>query len=162
MSRVLFKLSLVLYLLGLYGSGFGQKAAAGVLEWSWGKQETKLVKPAGKVWLALCTVEVKVSDTGASITEAGYTGYVKKEILAANISEASEGATCTIENTKEELFAACTAGSSTVISWALTDKAGLKEGVLIMFGQATSTVISTTQTPPTIAVKALKGELKAT
>lgn len=138
-------------------SGYSRAAAAGGLSWSWGKAETLFKKPA-KVFLALCTVVPTSSSTGTSITEAtGATGYARKEVPVASIAEAVEGATSTIETNAELVFAAITAGSATVIAWALVD--ALTVGNIVMWGTATSTVISSTQTPPTIAAKALKGEV---
>lgn len=139
-------------------SGFSRKCAAGALNFFTGKEES-LAKPA-KVYLALCTVVPTSSSTGVTITEAtGATGYARKEVAAAAWNAAVEGATSTIETNVEEIFAAITAGSATVIGWALCDKAGTSEGNVIMWGTCTSTVISSTQTPPTIAAKALKLEL---
>jgi hypothetical protein len=56
-------------------------------------------------------------------------------------------------NSSAITFAAITAGSATVIGWALCD--ALTVGNVLAWGTATSTVISATQTPPTIAIGAL-------
>jgi hypothetical protein len=139
-------------------SGFSRKLAAGLLGHSWGKTES--AKPA-KVYLALCTVVPTSSSTGATITEAtGATGYARKEVPVASIEAAAEGETSSIKTSAELVFAEITAGSATVIGWALTDKSGVGEGNVIMWGTATSTVISSTQTPPKVATGALEGTLK--
>lgn len=97
-------------------------------------------------WLALCTVVPEDSKTGSTITEAGYTGYARLKIEASAMSAASGGS----KTTSEALtFAACTASSSTIIGWATCDASTV--GNMLYWGSATSTVISTTQTPPTIA-----------
>lgn len=140
-------------------SGFSRKAAKGALDFFWGKEES-LAKPA-KVFLALCTVEPTSSSTGATITEAtGATGYARLEVPVANIKKAEELATSIINTTAELTFAAITAGSATVIAWALCDSVTTGAGNVIMWGSATSTVISSTQTPPKIASGALEGQLK--
>lgn len=160
MRRALAQIVLLLYLTGLYGSGFGRKAGAGVLEWAMGKAETKLKKPAA-VYVALCTVEVKESNTGSTITEVSYTTYARLKLEAADISEATEAQPSVIEwPLTEKTFAAVTAGGGTVVSWAVCT--ALTVGDVITFGQCSSTVLSTTQTPPTVSAKAMKAELKAT
>ncbi len=101
-------------------------------------------------YLALTTVAVAETHTGSTITEAAYTGYARKAVAPADMSAASAGAT---SNSVAQTFAACTAGTSTVIGWAFCS--ALTAGNVLMFGTCTSTVISTTQTPATIAISAL-------
>lgn len=103
-----------------------------------------------KVYLALCTSVPEDSKTGTTIAEASYTGYARKQVEAASLSAAASG---TKKNSAEITFAECTASSSTIIGWALCD--ALTVGNMLYWGTATSTVISTTQTPPKIAVEAL-------
>lgn len=104
-------------------------------------------------YLALTTVAVTDSMTAATITEASYTGYARKSVASADWAASVSGAG-TKANTNSLTFAACTAGSSTVIGWALCSSSS-GAGDVIMYGTCTSTVISTTQTPPTVAVGAL-------
>jgi hypothetical protein len=157
MRTLKLNLAIAFLLAGSFLSGFSRKTAAGVLGHTWGK--TELAKPA-KVYLALCTVVPTNSSTGATITEAtGATGYARKEVPAASIATAAEGATSSIETNAELVFAAISAGSATVVGWALVDSPTVGEGNVVMWGTCTSTVISSTQTPPTVAAKALKGEL---
>ena len=101
-------------------------------------------------YLALCTAAVTDASTGSSITEANYTGYARKAIAAADMSAASGGSKT---NSAAITFAACTAGTSTVTYWAICD--ALTAGNVLCWGTCTSTVISTTQTPATIAVGGL-------
>jgi hypothetical protein len=112
--------------------------------------------PTDPVYLALTTVAVAETDTGATITEANYTGYARKAIAAADMGAASGGSK---SNTAQQQFANATAGSSTVIGWATADASGTGAGNVILFGTCTSTVISATQTPATIGVGVLVGTL---
>ena len=139
---------------------FSQALTASILNNYFKASETPVAKPA-KIYLSLLTVVPTAASTGASVTEAvAATGYAKKEIAAAAMHAAVEGSTSSIENELEEIFAAIIAGEATVIAWCLTDKAGAKEGNMLAWGTATSTVISSTQTPPTIKAGGLKLELK--
>jgi hypothetical protein len=132
-------------------SGFSQTFAKKVLEVITGK--AALSTPTA--WLALCTVVPTATSTGATITEAGYTGYARKEIPAGEWNAAVSGSPSSIANHAKLEFAACTAGSSTVIGWALCDSGSTGAGNVIMWGTATSVVISSTQTPATVAAEIL-------
>lgn len=104
--------------------------------------------------LALCTVVPDSSKTGATITEANYTGYARQAIAAAGWNAGAAGgagAASTTSSNGAITYAACTAGSSTILGWALCDAIGTGAGNMLWWGSATSTVISTTQTPATIA-----------
>lgn len=105
-------------------------------------------------YLALCTVAVGETDTGSTITEANYTGYARKSMAASDLSAASAGSKT---NSNAITFAACTAGSSTVIGWAQC--AASSAGNIGVYGTCTSTVISTTQTPATVAIGGLVANL---
>jgi hypothetical protein len=141
-------------------SGFSQKAAASSLNYRWGKEDAPLSKPA-KVFLALTTVVPTSSSTGVTITEAtGAVGYARKEVPVANIKAAVEGETSVIETTAELVFNNIESGEATVIGWALVDSAETNKGNAIMWGTCASTVISATQTPPTVGSGKLRGELK--
>lgn len=107
-------------------------------------------------FLALTTVVPDSSKTGSTITEANYTGYARLSVAAASWAAAvsgGAGAASSIANSATLTFAACTAGTSTVIGWALCTAATV--GNVLAWGSATSTVISTTQTPATVASGAL-------
>ncbi len=103
------------------------------------------------IYLALCTAVPTDASVGATLTEAGYTGYARLVIAAADLSAAASGSKT---NSNALTFAACTAGTSTVIGWAIVDSAS-GAGNVLYWGTCTSTVISTTQTPATIAVGGL-------
>lgn len=104
------------------------------------------------VALALCTVVPDDAKTGATITEAGYTGYARKAVAASDLNAAASGQSM---NANALTFAACTASSSTIIGWALCDSSSTGAGNMLYWGTCTSTVISTTQTPATIAIGGL-------
>jgi hypothetical protein len=153
----------IMFLLALWWltsafSGFSRATALSTLNhWFRGKDEP-VAKPA-KQWLKLLTVVPTSSSTGATVTEAtGAEGYAPKEIPFADM-EGTEGETAVVQNAVEELFAAITGGTATVVAWCITDKGGPKEGNITAWGTATSTVISATQTPPMIKAKGLRIEL---
>lgn len=119
---------------------------------------TKTAYTPAANYLALTTVAVVTGDTGATITEATYTGYARKVIAAADWNAATSGAPATVTTNVAETFGACTAGTSTIIGWALvTTTSGA--GDILQYGTATSTVISTTQTPPVVAAAGLNMSL---
>ena len=112
---------------------------------------TPFVSP---VYLCLCTTVPDSSKTGATIVEATYTGYARQSLAAAAWNSASSGgagAASSTSNNGTITFPACTGGSSTIIGWALCDSATTGAGNMILWGSCTSTVISTTQTPATVA-----------
>ena len=102
------------------------------------------------IYMALCTVIPTDASTGTSITEATYTGYARKEVLATDLSAAASGSKT---NSAAITFAACTAGTSTIIGFAITD--ALTLGNIIYWGTTTSKVIDVNNTPPTVAVSGL-------
>jgi hypothetical protein len=119
-----------------------------VLDGTFGDPATAVI--TAPTYLALCTSVPTDASTGTTIVEANYTGYARKSIAAADMSAASAGSKT---NGNAITFAACTSGSSTLIGWALCDASTV--GNVVCWGTATSTVISTTQTPATIAVGGL-------
>ena len=104
------------------------------------------------VFLALCTTQPTDASTGSTIVEATYTGYARASVAAADMSAAGSGSKT---NSNAITFAACTAGTSTIVGWAICTTAGTGTGNVLAKGNCTSTVVSTTQTPATIAVSGL-------
>lgn len=101
-------------------------------------------------YLGLTTVAVNDSDTSATVTEANYTGYARLNIPGSDWNAAT-GTTAAATTANQKLFAACTAGSSTVIGWFLSPiSTTAGAGNITYFGTCTSTVISVTQTPATV------------
>lgn len=105
------------------------------------------------VAIALLTVAPTAASTGASVTEANYTGYARLKVEAASLNAASSQKST---NSAKLEFAACTAGSSTVVGFILVDSTTTGAGNALYWGTTTSTVISTTQTPATVAANALE------
>ncbi len=118
-----------------------------MLDHLFGDPATTITAPT---YLALCTTVPTDASTGSTIVEATYTGYARKSVAASDMSAAASGSKT---NSAAITFAACTNGTSTIIGWALCDAA--TTGNVLCWGTATSTVISTTQTPATIAIGAL-------
>ena len=135
---------------------FSEYAAQAVLAHATGK--TAWTMPT--VYVALCTVLPTSTSTGATLTEATYTGYAR--LATSGDWGATVAATpSTISNSIALTFAACTAGTSTVVGFALVDSATTGAGNVIAWGSCASTVISTTQTPATFAIGALELTLTA-
>ena len=102
------------------------------------------------VYLALCTTVPTDTSTGSTIVEATYTGYARKAVAAADLTAAASGSKT---NSSAITFDPCTAGSSTIIGFAMCDASTV--GNVLYWGTCTSTVISTTQTPATVAIGGL-------
>lgn len=99
------------------------------------------------IYMALCTVVPTDASTGSTITEANYTGYARKQINASDLSAAASGSKT---NSAAITFANCTAGTSTIVGFAICDASTL--GNIICWGDCASTVISATQTPATFPI----------
>ena len=106
--------------------------------------------------MALCVAPAPTSSsTGASITEASYTGYARQTIAAAGFNAASAADPTVATNASTITFGNCTAGTATLVGFLIADSATVAAGNALWYGTLTSTVISTTQTPPTVAAGAL-------
>lgn len=104
------------------------------------------------VYMALCTTAPTDASTGATLVEATYTGYARKEILATDLSAANgSGKT----NSAAITFAACTGSTSTIVGFAVCDSATTGAGNVLLWGTTTSKVIDTSNTPATVAIGAL-------
>lgn len=101
--------------------------------------------------LGLWTSAVTDASTAATAGELAYTTYARQGISATNMSPAAAGS---VTNDVAITFPAVTAGGGTVTFWMLCSSAS-GAGDNICWGTATSTVISTTQTPPTVAIGGL-------
>lgn len=130
------------------GASFSDYLEAKALEHITGK--ASYTEPT--FWLALCTVVPEDSKTGSTITEASYTGYKRLKVEGSKWTVSGTSPTAIKNNVKLE-FAACTEGSSTVIGWAGCDAETV--GDMLVWGTATSTVISVTQTPAQVAAENL-------
>jgi hypothetical protein len=121
-----------------------------ILDHALGK--TAFTMPA-VVAMALCTVIPTDASTGATLTEATYTTYARKTLTPASDLNAAASGTST--NALAITFAACTAGSSTIVGFAICDSATISAGNVLYWGTTTSKVIDVNNTPPTIAVSGL-------
>jgi hypothetical protein len=105
--------------------------------------------PYLRLWTSALTDASDASTSG----EAAYTGYAALAIATSDMSAAASGSKT---NSATLTFAACTGGSSTITYWGVFDGTGTTSATkLLVWGTCTSTVISTTQTPPTIAAGGL-------
>ena len=132
-------------------AGFSDAVENKVLDHVFGDGTYTVTSP---VYLALTTVAVTDTMTGSTITEANYTGYSRLAINATDMNAASGGSKT---NGNALTFPACTAGSSTVIGFAICSAS--TGGDVILYGTLPSVTISTTQTPATIAAGALTATL---
>lgn len=122
-----------------------------LLDHSLGKSAYTMPQP----YLALCTVVPEDSKTGSTITEASYTGYARKKVEASVLNAAASGKS---KNNAKLEFPECTAGSSTIIGWALIDASAVGTGNGLYWGTCTSVAISTTQTPAIVPAEQLNIE----
>ena len=107
---------------------------------------------AAAVYVALCTTIPTDASLGTNIVEANYTGYARLLINASDMSAAAAGSKT---NSAALTFAACTAGSSTIVGFAIVDNATTSLGNIHYWGTTTSKLIDTSNTPPTIAIGGL-------
>lgn len=107
---------------------------------------------ATAVYLALCTTIPTDASLGTNIVEATYTGYARLLINASDMSAASAGSKT---NSAALTFAACTAGTSTIVGFAIVDSGTTGAGNIHYWGTTTSKVIDTSNTPPTVAIGGL-------
>lgn len=98
--------------------------------------------------LGLWTSTVDDTSTAATAGELAYTTYARQSISSTNMSPAASGS---VTNDVAITFPAVSAGGGTVTFWMLCSSSS-GAGDNICWGTATSTVISTTQTPPTVAI----------
>lgn len=113
--------------------------------------KTSFTMPA-TVAAALCTVTITDAMTGATITEATYTGYARKAIAASDLNAASSGSST---NANAITFANCTASSSTIIGVAVVDNTTTGAGNLLAYSDVTSKTVDVNNTPATLAASAL-------
>lgn len=133
-------------------SGISQYAMPKLLDHIDGK--TSFTMPT-TVALALATAAPTSTTTGATLTEAAYTGYAEQTIAGSGFNAATAATPSVQTNNGAITFGACTAGTSTLLGFMLKDSATIGAGNALWYGTLTSTVISTTQTPPTVASTAL-------
>ena len=116
--------------------------------------KTSFTMPA-TIAMALCTANPASTSTGASQAEATYTGYGRQTLAGAAFVAATTATPSVSTNASTITFGNCTALTNTLLGFTLCDSATTGAGNVIWFGALASTVISTTQTPPTVAASAL-------
>jgi hypothetical protein len=91
--------------------------------------------------------------------EATYTNYTR---TAATMGAASAATPSVATNTSTITFPNCGATGATLLGFIMADSLTTNAGNAIWYGTLTSTVISSTQTPPTIAAGALSLSMTGT
>src|SRR5882724_11129261 len=118
-----------------------------LLDHSLGK--TSFTKPA-TVAACLTTTTPTAASTGATIVEATYTGYTRATMTAASIGSINSGSAwsgvfpdiVSMGGAHRTQWGACTAGTSTVQSWAICDSSTTAAGNMLFFGTTTSQVVA--------------------
>jgi hypothetical protein len=129
------------------GASIGNAVENKVLDHIVGQTSYTMPTPSLGLW----TTTPDDTYTAASGTELTYTTYARQSISSTNMSPAASGS---VTNDVAITFPAVSAGGGTVIGWVLCSSSS-GAGDNICWGTATSTVISTTQTPPTVAIGGL-------
>lgn len=110
----------------------------------------------------LTTTAPTSTTTGATLADSSmYTGYAEINIVS-NLGAASAATPSVATNSTTITFGACTGSTSTLLGFALKDGTTQGSGNVLWYGTLTSTVISTTQTPPTIASSGLSLSMNGT
>lgn len=104
-------------------------------------------------YMALSILAFTDADTGTTADDGShkpsYTGYARASVAAADMSAAAAGSA---SNANAIVFAACTAGTSTIVAFG--NCSALTVGVLRKYGTCASTTVSTTATPAQFAAGA--------
>jgi hypothetical protein len=118
-------------------------------------QKTGLGAVVDPWYMALSILAFNDADTGTTADNGShiptYTGYARKSVAGTDMPAATSGAG-SAANTSAIIFAACTAGTSTIL--ACGNCSASTVGTLRKWGDVASTVVSTTQTPAQFAVGA--------
>jgi hypothetical protein len=114
------------------------------------------------VAMALATTAPTSTTTGATLVEAAYTGYTREAIAAAGFNAATSATPSVSTNNGAITFPACTGSTSTLLGFMLADSSTLAAGNALWYGTLASVVISTTQTPPTVATTAMSLSMTGT
>lgn len=140
-------------------SGISQYAMSHLIDHLNGK--TAYTMPT-TVAMSLATAAPTSTTTGATVTEANYTGYARQTIAGAGFNAATAATPSVATNNGAITFGNCTAGTSTLAGFILADSATLAAGNALWYGTLSSVTISTTQTPPTVATGVLSLSMTGT
>lgn len=118
-------------------------------------QKTALGAVVDPWYMTLVIVALTDSDTGTTAGDGThvptYTGWARKSVAGTDMN-AGSGTGGSVTNANAIIFAACTAGSSTIVGFG--NCSASTAGTLRKFGTCTSTTVSTTQTPAQFAAGA--------
>ena len=125
-----------------------------VIEYTLGK--TAAAFTVTPVWMALCLSGPAEADTGSSLSEATYSGYVRCGISASQLSTAVTSADggMVVSNVLVLTFPPCAGSSALITGFAICDASAA--GNVLYYGSVSpSKTIDINNTPPTIAVGGL-------
>lgn len=134
--------------------------AQSILDHLNGKTSDTLVTPN---YIALLTATALAADTGVTITttnnvEATYTSYARLSMAATDYPASSAGGAPPTATASapiaQKTWPGVTGGSNTLTNWCVvlgTAVTRANAGAISFYGTCTSTAVSTTQTPPTVA-----------
>lgn len=147
-------------MMGGITSGISQYAMPKLVDHLNGK--TSFTMPA-TVTMALATTAPTSTTTGATVVEPTYTGY-GRQTLAGAVFGAATAATPSVSTSASTItFGAVTAGGpNTLLGFIIADNATTGAGNALWYGTLASTVVSTTQTPPTVPAGSLTFSLTGT
>jgi hypothetical protein len=135
-------------------SGISQYAMSHIVDHLNGK--TSFTMPSVcALALGINSAPTSISTGALGANEAAYTGYARQTIAGAGWVAATAATPSVGANAATITFGNCTAGTATLVGFLVADSATVNAGNALWYGTLTSTVISTTQTPPTIAAGAL-------
>jgi hypothetical protein len=116
-------------------------------------QKTAMPALVDPWFMALSILAFTDADTGTTADNGThvptYTGYARKSVAGSDMAAASSPGG-SAANTSAITFAACTAGTSTIL--AIGNCSLVTVGELRKWADVSSTVISTTATPPTLSI----------
>lgn len=144
-------------------SGLSGYSMAHLIDHNNGK--TSFTMPATVAMSMSTGTAPSVTTTGVNGDNSGqYTGYTRLTLTTANWTAASgtNPAAATYSSAGAVTFPACTGGTATETGFILADSATVNTGNALWYGTLASVVISTTQTPPTLATNALSVSLNGT
>lgn len=118
---------------------------------NWENQKTAMPALVDPWFMCLVILALTDSDTATTARDGShiptYTGYAEKSVAGTDMASGSSGSAA---NSSAIIFAACTAGSGTILGFG-NKETNSTTGDLRKYGTTASTVVSTTQTPAQFA-----------
>jgi hypothetical protein len=96
-------------------------------------------------YVCLCTILPLASDTGSTLHEVGYTGYVRRSFTSASLGAVSGAA---VSSVVDLAFATCGATGATAVAFAVCDAS--TAGNLLYFGVLPASLAIATGQIPTV------------